>query len=152
MNLRWLIGNFADPQYSLPWREQMRLSWIAHEKHLSFTRWVVWTLLLIVAPFLLLMKYIYGPFMSMAGMGNRTPWYWAGWLVMIVFVFWPWSALMYRALYIRPMRRAMREAGWDLCVNCGYELKGLNESISKCPECGAKREQPLRVPSASSDD
>ena len=47
---------------------------------------------------------------------------------------------MYRSLYVRPVRRAMRDAGYDLCIHCGYELRGLDTSIGRCPECGAERE------------
>ncbi len=60
-------------------------------------------------------------------------------LLMIVLLFWPWSAWMFRSLYVRPVRMAMREAGYDLYLGCGYELRGLDESITRCPECGEKR-------------
>ena len=38
-----------------------------------------------------------------------------------------------------PRRRAMRERGYDVCVSCGYRLVGLDDDISRCPECGASR-------------
>jgi hypothetical protein len=36
--------------------------------------------------------------------------------------------------------RATRQHGIDVCAECGYWLKGLNSDVSRCPECGAKRE------------
>lgn len=139
MNLRWLIGNFADPQYDLSFREQMRLSTVAHKNHLSTGMWLAWTVLVIALPFLLAMKYVYDPLVAMAGYGGRSTLYWIGWLLAILVVFWPWCAWMYRSLYIKPMRRAMRDAGWNLCIHCGYELRDLPDSTTNCPECGRPR-------------
>ncbi len=47
---------------------------------------------------------------------------------------------MYRSLYVQPIRKAMRDVGYDLCLGCGYELRGLGSDIRCCPECGAERE------------
>ncbi|MDY7110095.1 MAG: hypothetical protein SYC29_15800 [Planctomycetota bacterium] len=35
--------------------------------------------------------------------------------------------------------RALRERGFEVCLNCGYWLRGLPEDEDRCPECGAKR-------------
>ena len=139
MNLRWLCGNFADPQYKLSRKEQMRLSTCAHKKHLSTWKWLLWSVVVIALPFVLVMKFVYDPLMGKAGYNQHTVTYWLGCLMMIGLVFWPWSAWMYRTLYIKPLRRAMREAGWDLCLECGYELRALPADVSKCPECGLPR-------------
>ena len=37
------------------------------------------------------------------------------------------------------LRRAMRDVGWEVCIKCGYSLRGL-EDVKRCPECGAERE------------
>lgn len=39
----------------------------------------------------------------------------------------------------RAFRSAMREIGRDVCVECGYWLRGLGNEISQCPECGTPR-------------
>lgn len=36
--------------------------------------------------------------------------------------------------------RATREHGHDVCLRCGYWLRGLPEDSSHCPECGTERE------------
>ena len=145
MNLRWLIGNFTDPQYRIPLKEQMRLSSVAHKRHLSTVRFLLWTLIVIVAPFVLFLGFIFPWIMGSIGINAHSRTYWRVVFVMIFVVFWPWSAFMYRALYIKPIRRAMRESGFDLCIECGYELKQLSPTTDKCPECGAKREPILKA-------
>lgn len=36
-------------------------------------------------------------------------------------------------------RLAVRELGYDVCVGCGYWLRGLDKSVQTCPECGFVR-------------
>lgn len=139
MNLRWLVGNFTDPQYRIRRREQMRLSSIAHKRHLSTIRFLLWTIIVIVTPFVLWLKFIFPWVMGSIGYNAQSRAYWIVLFASVFVAFWPWSAWMYRSLYVKPIRKAMREAGFDLCVNCGYDLRHLSESTDKCPECGAKR-------------
>ncbi len=40
------------------------------------------------------------------------------------------------------IRIGMRELGFDLCLKCGFWLKGLDEDGKQCPECGAQRHHP----------
>ena len=51
--------------------------------------------------------------------------------------------LTYRLLqhfrYAPHYRRAVRELGIDVCVGCGYWLRGLDEQVKECPECGLLR-------------
>ncbi|MCH8344404.1 MAG: hypothetical protein IH983_10490 [Planctomycetes bacterium] len=44
-----------------------------------------------------------------------------------------------RNIYGPHLRRAMQDIGWEVCIKCGYSLRGL-EDVKRCPECGAKRE------------
>lgn len=136
MNLRWLLGNFTDPQYKLPWREQFRLSNLAHERYVKWPDFLSRSAL-IVAPFLLA---LFGlePALKLLGYTASSTAYGLGVFVLVAML-WPWSAWMYRGLYVRPIRRAMREAGYDLCIECGYELRGLGDAIQHCPECGTQR-------------
>lgn len=136
MNLRWLFGNFADPQYKLTRREQFRLSNQAHLRYVT-PKAFLWRTVLIALPWLGLLMLI-KPTLAYFGLGMQSKPYMMVLMTLLV-LFWPWSAWMYRSLYIRPVRRAMREAGYDLCINCGYELRGLDESITQCPECGEAR-------------
>ncbi len=52
----------------------------------------------------------------------------------MVTTLWVW-----RNIYGPHLRRAMQDVGWEVCIKCGYSLRGL-EDVKRCPECGAKRE------------
>jgi hypothetical protein len=52
-----------------------------------------------------------------------------------------------RYCYAPLLRRIMREHGYDVCLKCGYWLRGLPDDTARCPECGAHRETvPLSRP------
>lgn len=40
------------------------------------------------------------------------------------------------------INRALRDLGYDVCVKCGYWLRGLHDDTEHCPECGTRREIP----------
>ncbi len=40
----------------------------------------------------------------------------------------------------RLLRERLRERGIDACIRCGYWLRGLGKDVTKCPECGWRRE------------
>jgi hypothetical protein len=42
--------------------------------------------------------------------------------------------LVWRRLALRRMRETVREAGYLICWDCGYDLRATNEA--RCPECG----------------
>ena len=45
-----------------------------------------------------------------------------------------------RPMYRYHLRRLCRERSYEICMKCGYYLRGLDDEMTKCPECGAKRE------------
>ncbi|UCD75697.1 MAG: hypothetical protein JSV91_02045 [Phycisphaerales bacterium] len=47
----------------------------------------------------------------------------------------------YLLFHRRRLRMAMRQHGYELCLSCGYWLKGLVADSQRCPECGAVREK-----------
>lgn len=49
-----------------------------------------------------------------------------------------YAAMVWR-WYTRPMRVALNELGYEVCVRCGYWLRDLSPSVPKSPECGAER-------------
>lgn len=42
--------------------------------------------------------------------------------------------------FARSSRMVVRNYGFDVCLDCGYWLRGLDPNIEKCPECGADRQ------------
>lgn len=138
MNLRWLIGNFTDPQYNLPFRQQLKLSGQAHDKHLPAGRFWAFLFLAILAPIALAIKFAIPVILQWLDYEKNTAAHtWA--YLTSGFIAYIYSMWMFRILYIKPIRLAMKEQGYDLCINCGYELKGLTVDIDLCPECGTDR-------------
>lgn len=45
-----------------------------------------------------------------------------------------------RRAWIVEARRAVRDTGREVCVRCGYWLRGLGDEVRVCPECGTERE------------
>ncbi len=139
MNLRWLLGNFTDRQYKLSRRDQHRLSMAAHKKYLSWRRFWGYSLVVIAVPIGLAYRFGIPAALDWPGLTGQTSAHtWA--FAVVSLLVWPYSAWAYRTLYIKPVRRAMRDHGYDLCVACGYELRGLGDKVERCPECGSWRE------------
>ena len=139
MNLRWLLGNFTDPQYKLSRRDQHRLSMAAHKKYLSWRRFWGYSVVVIAVPFGLAFVYGIPAVLDWLGLsGRRSAQSWA--FAILSFLSWPYSAWVYRTLYVKPVRRVMRDHGYDLCIACGYDLRGLGDKVERCPECGSWRE------------
>ena len=47
--------------------------------------------------------------------------------------------LIQRFRFAPHYRSAVRDLGYDVCVGCGYWLRGLDKSIKACSECGFVR-------------
>ena len=55
---------------------------------------------------------------------------------------------VYGAIYVRPLRNAVREHGYDVCIGCGYRLRRLGDDVDRCHECAWEREpMPTRAES-----
>jgi hypothetical protein len=61
-------------------------------------------------------------------------------VVLFVACFAGGGAVLQRFRFAPCAYRATRRHGHEVCVRCGYWLKGLGEEIDRCPECGARRE------------
>jgi hypothetical protein len=137
MNLRWLVGNFADPEFALTPKQQREVTRLAHRKHVSQWGMALWTVVMIMGSWLLVgttHAFVASLLEPLNIPSPRT----AGFVVMalVAIVLTAWG---YRWLYARPVRLAMRELGHDICVDCGYRLHGLGPDIRACPECGSAR-------------
>lgn len=60
-------------------------------------------------------------------------------VVLFVLCFVGGGAMLQRYRFAPCVYRAMRQNGYDVCVGCGYWLKGLGAESKNCPECGAAR-------------
>jgi hypothetical protein len=138
VNLRWLFGNYADPEFRLTRRQQHEVTWLAHRKYLSSRRLALWTASLAIGSLLAagFGHQLLAVWMIQLGIPYpRTMSYAAIAAAAVVSAAW-----MYRFIYIGPVRQAMRELGYDLCLECGYRLQGLSDDVTHCPECGSARE------------
>ncbi len=147
MNLRWLIGNYALKEYGLDGRTARKLSALARKKYMPERTLYLWTIFAVAVPVVLAVKFALPSVLSGLGMTGKNRPSLVGNLVIIV-VFSIWSAWVYKHLYVKAMRRAIAEAGGALCVECGYDLKGLGEGIERCPECGNRCDTGAAVRSA----
>lgn len=139
MNIRWLWGNYIEPEWKLSRAESREVHRIVKKRYVRpvalFGLTGTWLVIIYGSAWLL-----HGPVAGgMARLGLQYP---TSWLVGMVLILLPlmvvaiWS---FRWVYTRPVRMAMRELGYDVCPRCGYWLRGLDSEVARCPECGAER-------------
>jgi hypothetical protein len=141
MNIRWLWGNYIEPEWKLSRQDVRTVHRLVKEQYIRSSRLVAVTLLwllIIFGSLGLLQQHIAG-MLAGIGMGTLTSWSLSKALIIAPLMMLAlWS---FRMIYTRPVRRAMRDLGYDVCINCGYWLRGLGEGTMRCPECGADRER-----------
>jgi predicted RNA-binding Zn-ribbon protein involved in translation (DUF1610 family) len=64
---------------------------------------------------------------------------------LFVLISWPILAFAGKWIYGRAHRKALADMGYDVCIECGYWLRGLPASETRCPECGAARQRTADV-------
>lgn len=143
MNLRWLLFDYADPDLPLSFWERNKLAW----RHIPFRklpvslRWrrIVFGLgtglpSIVAVPLAIMATTALES--RIGGVGQFIPLL----LLLAAPTFWIWACVVY-GLVLRPEHyHRIRLEGFDVCLKCGYWLRGLGEEITNCPECGAKRE------------
>jgi hypothetical protein len=140
VNWRWLILDYVPPELALTHaqrREATRRMYTIRWRFPAF-RWVLVLLTIIGVAIPGIGGRMLGEFLFRVGL----PEFWAGALgvgpALLLHV--GLMLLIFSLVYVRPMRRALREMGYDVCVRCGYWLRGLDNTVVQCPECGAARE------------
>jgi len=118
MNLRWLIGDFTESEFRLSVSDRHRISNRPHEMYLPGRSFFWFTLIVLIVPTLLVYKFVLPLVLDWLGYARQTLPYAIGIAVLIV-LFWVYSAWTYRMNYVKPIRRAMRDEGFDICINCG---------------------------------
>jgi hypothetical protein len=155
MNLRWLLGDYSDPRFRLTREQQREVNRLAHQRYLSPR---AFTTCMIIA---IAMSWIVFGF-AQAGIGRLldvkgVPWRWGLCMIALFIMVFLSAASMFRRVYVRPIRRAMFDLGYDVCIRCGYRLEGLDQRSPHCPECGTQRlpaaeTAPTRQPSVAPGD
>ena len=145
MNLRWMLYDCSDPEWNLTPAQRARLmarmdQLYAKERFRSRRDWILaigGTVVLLFA--LLLATVAGGPGFLQILLGFAT--FGVAMLVGQIPLAWLW-----RMLTVRLVRQAMCEEGFDVCMSCGFLLRGLGDDIAKCPECGTTFAGTKRVP------
>ncbi len=140
MNLRWLVFDYVDPELTLS-RDERRAVRRAARRSVTLTRRSLLICVFIILP--LLAFYIWGV-VHYGGRYLTDVWPVANTFIRVALVYaalWTVAAWLGRTMYRPFVLRAVRERGYDVCLHCGYWLRGLedDEKSSHCPECGARR-------------
>ena len=143
----WIYGSYVDPRFRLTPEERDRVHKLVHEKYLRGGTLAAYTFALIAAGWLMVAvgSIPFSRLLARVGVpGAMTVSTVTICIVAVVAAAW-----IYRCMYAKPMRRAMRDLGYPLCVACGYRLDG-HATPTRCPECGA--DAPLDLPQTDAED
>ncbi len=150
MNLRWLLFDYADPDLALSFWKRQKVAWrpipirtlpsSMHRGRFVCTFGVIMLPVVVFPPLFNLAVAEVDLFSSGVGL----------FVLLLLFAptLWIWGCLLY-GLVSRPEHyHRIRLEGFDICLKCGYWLRGLGDEITNCPECGTKREP---VPGAEAE-
>ncbi len=151
---RWLLFDYVDPQLSLTREERRRVrrrAWKAQRRvvppaipgrssllrRLTGGRAVGWVdLVSALIPAAVMLLVLLPTFLS-----ARLPrWSIFPTLFVQVTVSWILMALLGRLSWKPRVNTALRDLGYNVCRRCGYWLRGLSDTVERCPECGHDRE------------
>ena len=134
MNWRWLIYDYIPPELDMPRsrRRAIRREVRAAAREVrQKSGWRLQVLFLIcLFTFVYLLKFVRHQLMPQ-GLTRRL-------ISFVVFALTAYVliALIWRARYEKRTYRVLRDHGYDICLECGYLLKGLPDDRDRCPECG----------------
>lgn len=139
MNWRWLLFDYADPSIPLSFAQRVRVAFrripiwklsarMRRGRYLMFAA----TILPVAIP-------------NVLSLFVHVQVKWTPLLAGTVFVtympaLWLWFCLVYGWTCKREHFYRISLEGFDVCLDCGYWLRGLCEVVKQCPECGAERE------------
>ena len=138
MNLRWLLFDYADPDLPLSFWKRQKVAWrrvplrtlpssMRREMHRGRIIGIFGLMLPVV---------VFNSMLDLfsSGVGLFIP------LLVFAPTLWIWACLLYGLFSRTEHYHRIRLEGFDICLKCGYWLRGLGDEISNCPECGARRE------------
>lgn len=140
-SFQWMIQRYTSAHIALSRDELRRLEQRCNEivavhrfRMLSITVLAVVTTVLVVILF---------PRMIGTAIGAATGWpeRWciAGSAIILAVAMASGWMFIFTQVYVRPLRSALREFGHEVCLRCGYSLRGLPDTTDRCPECGLQR-------------
>ena len=139
MNLRWLLFDYADRALPLTFWHRLKIAmWRPYKLPRSMRRARIMYALVFISPMAFGFPLI--NFLMDRFAGSSI---WAEvFIVLIPFlvVSWIWQCIGYGLLLRSEHYYHIRLEGFDVCLCCGYWLRGLDETIKTCPECGTERE------------
>lgn len=142
MNLRWLLFDYADPDLPLSFWKRQKLIWRRipmQSMPRSIRRRKTGFGLIVVLPMVaatILMPFLGLQFIQFDRAGI---WVFPAMMISLIPLSWIWICIAY-VLLLRPEHYyRIRIEGFDVCLGCGYWLRGLDETIKACPECGTER-------------
>ena len=142
MNWRWLLYDYIPPELKISRdfrkgiRKKVRSDWHLLLGKDGLLCLFIWLISLTGCFYLLdwLMNIVNASGLMMAAFTKViTIWTFAG----VVYFS---HCLIFSPLSARRTYEILRQSGYDVCAQCGYWLKGLDETTDHCPECGTKRE------------
>ena len=143
MNLRWLLFDYADPDLPLSFWKRQKVAWrrVPLRTLPVSIRWrrIVFglgTVLPTIVAVPLAIKATTVMASRIGGVGQFIPLL----LLLVVPTYWIWTCALYGFVSRTEHYHRIRLEGFDICLKCGYWLRGLGDEITNCPECGTKRE------------
>ncbi len=141
MNLRWLLFDYADPDLPLSFWKRQKIAWrlvLIWKLPRSARRGRIVFVLAFAVPQILVVS-------SLPRLidGFANAWFAGTWplaIVALAVALWIWGCILYGLLSRAEHYHRIRLEGFDICLKCGYWLRGLAEDVTNCPECGTKRE------------
>ena len=117
MRFAWLWGNYAEPEHGLDPAEGRRITHIARDRYVP--RWKI--ALATVVTLIMLEAGVRLAWTTMRSrLGADAVWSRLAAYAFVACAVWVGSAWVFARLYRRAVRRAMRELGRDVCLECGY--------------------------------
>jgi hypothetical protein len=146
MSLRWPILDYIDTELPLTTKQRRAINREAWRRWLKRRNNFVLYLAVII-PLNLILNLV--PALIRELTGRSAYWHWPMAIGIYVICAVAAIALLQRWRFAPLVRVIVREHGYDVCIKCGYWLRGLDARVDRCPECGAKREP---IQNATSDE
>ena len=141
--MSWIRPEYISRDFSLTKEEQAAIYRDAWKLWWS-NRWNIVLYLVLVAFYLIAVFFacdVGGGVATFLGVGGvayklfRA----GGPVVLLAICFFGGGAFLHRIRFSPCVYLAMRRHGYDVCPQCGYWLRGLDDEVSCCPECGSDR-------------